>query len=75
MIVTDQEARQKWCPFAMAAGSYEDKPAGTGITTFNRSDSGHADKNCMCLGSDCMAWRWHDERNKTGFCGVARRPK
>ncbi len=75
MILIEQEARQKWCPFAMTAGSYGDELAGIGITTFNRSASGRTDRNCMCLGSDCMAWRWHDERNETGFCGIARRPR
>lgn len=28
-----------------------------------------------CYGSKCMMWRWHDEKNKTGYCGLAREPK
>jgi hypothetical protein len=35
----------------------------------NRTFKGNADENCHCLASECMAWRWSDE--KSGYCGLA----
>ena len=62
----EQEARQKWCPFA--ANKLHD----------NRIDPDMA----RCIASDCMAWRqtyhvppgdpYHDpEVDLIGFCGLA----
>lgn len=56
MDLTEAEAMEKWCPFAMvkdAAGSY------------NRSTNGHASFSACCIGSRCMAWRF------TGYKPVA----
>lgn len=51
MILTEEEAKTKWCPQAMADG--ED-------FSFNKfSDGTMADGTC-CLGSACMMWQWFD---------------
>lgn len=82
MILTEAEAKTKWCPFArVAAGAFPD------FVTVNREAS--PETWPKCLGSACMAWRqketmeFHMEaeaefrRNNrrlactTGFCGLA----
>lgn len=70
MIVTEEEAKTKYCQesFGPGSGSWETTPA-----------------QRRCMGSTCMAWRWHfngDIRNidrgqnddrSLGFCGLAGR--
>lgn len=50
--LTEPEAKRRWCPFARLPGTYNDQPF-----VANRMSSGAPDGNC--LGSGCMAWRWH----------------
>ena len=64
--MTEQEARQKWCPFSQSRQA----PAG-GIEYIN----------LKCIASDCMAWRWEDVEfdlpepplpsELEGYCGLA----
>jgi hypothetical protein len=49
MILTEAEAKTKWCPFARAP-----EHQGTGQ---NREDKGAATESSLCLASGCMAWR------------------
>ena len=59
MILTEEEAKTKWCPETRihevrGAGVYVNKP----ITDEN--PHGHANAaSVMCIGSACMAWRWY----------------
>ena len=81
MILTEQEAKSKWCPMARVAVQVSPDCA------FNRHGW---DANCSA--SECMAWRWHDLAEKwvtdieghykdgiyhdpRGFCGLAGRPE
>lgn len=58
MILTEEEAKTKWCPETRihevrGAGVYVNKP----ITDEN--PHGHAKAaSVLCIGSACMAWRW-----------------
>lgn len=52
-MLTETEARAKWCP--MARQSFE------GSGTYNRSDEGRGSRSCRCLASECMAWQWDSE--------------
>lgn len=55
MILTEEEAKTKWCPEARANAGR------TAIgTTLNRDDNGAPFVGCYCIGSACMAWRWRD---------------
>lgn len=76
MILTEQEAVRKWCPFAR---TYEfpldnDKRP----VSVNRTGDGVPDMACYCIASGCMAWHWLDERGyagdpakRRGYCGIA----
>ena len=68
--MTEDEAKTKWCPFAIEASFNR-----VGI---NRNLEG--DPITPCIGSSCMAWRWIDgEPSITGkpksmcegYCGLA----
>jgi len=52
--MTEQEARTKWCPMARSANN--------GVS-INRTDDceNKPDKDCMCIASGCMMWRWNPE--------------
>ncbi len=65
---TEFEAREKWCPFAQTDTEYGG--------SYNRDFKGQLSKLCLCIASDCMAWRWtefdiaHSDK-KRGYCGLA----
>lgn len=66
--MTEDEAKTKWCPFAIASGKR---------FAINRAPEGEINNSCKCLGTACMAWRWdYDEYGDAseGFCGLAGRP-
>jgi hypothetical protein len=59
--MTEQEAKKKWCPFVME-GLDEDPYSA------NRDINGKPMMG-MCVGNDCMAWRWKNKIH--GYCGLA----
>lgn len=78
--MTEDEAKQRWCPFARVGSSRN------GLGSMNRealsseADADLVERNTRCLASACMAWRWvtlwADEEpdpppERTGFCGLA----
>lgn len=80
MILTEDEAKTKWCPFARVVRSN----AGA-MSAVNR-DGPKPDPRALCIGSECMAWRHfpqgenYSENMSTGertylepvgFCGLA----
>ncbi len=52
---TETEAKTKWCPFAR---SPDTEDAEAPICATNRTFKGRFDSSHLCLGSECMAWRW-----------------
>jgi len=69
MLVSEEEAQRKWCPFARVSDGTQ--IADTQRSTFNRHFEGQGSGACYCIGSACMAWREvalaPDEAPK-GFC-------
>lgn len=68
MIVTEEEAKTKWCPEVR-----------TGLTAgmaVNHHISGDVHDETRCIASGCMMWRWlhhpGDSEKPAGFCGKAR---
>jgi hypothetical protein len=82
MIATENEAAEKWCPFARGD-----------VTARERVEDGKPGPNASrCIGAACMAWRWsgfvfsdgtfvaHNIQGpspleRVGFCGLASVPK
>jgi hypothetical protein len=66
MILTEKEARDKWCCVSFASA-----PQGNRAGTLPTG----------CETSACMAWRWKDETCNAngegwkGYCGLAGRPE
>jgi len=61
MLMTEQEAREKWCPEGRMVGK-------SGLMT---------NLDARCIGSRCAMWRWHEARPaaeeelRLGHCGLA----
>jgi len=76
MILTEAEAKTRWCPFGRVPADRNDVLSGS----VNRSPMWSSASNC--IGSACMAFRWfHDEADKGkplplthGYCGLAGKP-
>ncbi len=55
-MLTEDEAKQKWCPFARIGGGQ-----GVDGAAYNRIEHHGGDIShtaAQCIGSACMAWRW-----------------
>jgi hypothetical protein len=60
--MTEQEARERWCPFARVWG--------TDASGNRLADGGKPNTDSMCIASRCMVWRrWYSKSE--GFCGLA----
>lgn len=63
MLLTEEDAKTKWCPFArVIAGAIEGK-GGTVSPPYNRfaalETGSHPNPvDARCIASECMAWRW-----------------
>ena len=77
MLLTEKDAKTKWCPYAISAvRRYEDSAS----VVNRRIGSGKPDVDCMCIAADCMAWRAvsvkkDEETVKMGYCGLAGKPE
>lgn len=67
--MTEDEAKTKWCPHAVASHTdprgmmgYERPELGLPANTFT-----HA-----CIGSACMAWRWSEAKRTDAFLQAVR---
>ena len=70
MLLTEQEAKAKWCPHARIVRVLAENAGGVPVTaaTANRMVSNGAPV-ANCIGSQCMAWRsveqaWNDRANR-----------
>ena len=62
--MTEDEAKTKWCPFARVAGPVQSKAEGVSYNRWPPSDGTmktmlRETPTARCIGSRCMAWRWH----------------
>lgn len=73
MILSEEEARTKWCPWARVVA----KPPSV---SFNRIDEVHLKEGsrlpdaALCIGMKCMMWRrlgQNSNKVETGCCGLA----
>jgi len=89
MLVSEREARGKWCPFARELGFHADGGNIRRIVSgYNRS--GEDGMIPACIASNCMAWRWINEKKlrdidlvtgdiekteRLGYCGLSGKPE
>lgn len=69
MIVTEAEAKTKWCPQGMRLAE-----RGGNIASYNRSDT---QPEPLCKGSACMWFRPHQTQGPSDqrfYCGAAGKP-
>ncbi len=74
MILSENEANEKWCPFSRVA------PGGENRTNYEGEDlSGSFKKlpGSRCISAECMAWIWINEQltgiqNPHGYCGLTK---
>ena len=59
MIVTKEKAKEMWCPYQLDFEECRD-----GVVPIG----GH------CSAALCMAWRWYDMKEGTGYCGKVGKP-
>lgn len=64
--MTEDEAKNKWCPFARVASLDDDRED---VSARNRWSRDGETKwgpvaGAACIGSACMAWQWEQEANQ-----------
>lgn len=75
-MITEKEARTKWCPFARVSMWFEIAKKTVGAeqlaqrfaVSVNRAPetvSGISEQ-CKCVGSECMAWRFLEKTTNDG---------
>lgn len=84
MLLTEEQAREKWCPEARTAFQYREGGGGDhrdAMVVANRAENDAPISNCIA--SSCMWWRWSDEpqqvlarddKHRRGYCGLAGNP-
>lgn len=88
MLVTEEQAKEMWCPAARCAAPADSQGAGTAGNRYGYSTIDGA----YCIGSRCMWWRWftyesggnifkptgpntaQNTNAHIGYCGMAGRP-
>ena len=74
--MTEDEAKQKWCPFARVMSAHDEG-------NWNRGKPDEVyHRDPKCIASSCMAWRWDidpvdaaiGEVKAMGYCGLAGKP-
>ena len=87
MFVTEQQAKEKWCPhvqvqsLSMKVEEQHDLGTKQSETTEIQYQSNRGESqiditalNTHCIGSACMAWRRDTRDDTLGYCGLAGRP-
>lgn len=90
---TEDEAARMWCPFTRVSfmGSHVGNRVSTATLEMTEKSAARGDtrdhdyyrqqlRDCNCIASRCMAWRWAGYRKHgnndeaTGYCGLAGKP-
>ena len=74
MLLTEEQAQEKWCPFALTLGRligrdeerHPDRTLGCGPQNRGSTMGGPLDA-CRCIASGCMAWSWDRKHNDEAF--------
>lgn len=74
--MTEEQARQRWCPFAASRAIKNRTDEGFDFLVNFTGPAPHETVSPLCLASDCMAWRWDvvvqtKASLSEGHCGLA----
>jgi hypothetical protein len=76
--MTEEEAKQKWCPQVRTLMWVGEKAEHPLISNRAVDEADGYDERHCCIGSDCMMWRWiylqNGEKTPRGFCGLGGKP-
>lgn len=77
MLLTESEARSKWCPETRLAYGPDGKEGVAAVNRSAKTDVVRANSNCIA--TECAFWRWartaHEGALQEGYCGRAGRPE
>lgn len=68
--MTEEDARQKWCPFARTFDGPIVAQKVAAVASVNRIGN-EISIHCRCVAAECMAWRWDKLSAGEGHCGLA----
>ena len=78
MLLTEEEARTKWCPHVRAMHEIQSIWYLRWFRfAINRGRNGNPAINSDCIASQCSQWRWskvnmnEPKKHQKGFCGLA----
>ena len=57
MVLTEEQAREKWCPFVRTMAVTEGNVAASGFNRVAQLPDTNGVMSATCIGSACMAWR------------------
>lgn len=68
MLVTEDEAKTKWCPFArvIVDREFAEESVASGNRWTGETLPTNSPTNSECLGPGCMAWRWQPRMEPAG---------
>jgi len=77
MSMTEEEAREKWCPFVRLVVGDVDKftPSANRMATIDDPQTTRLPKASYCIASECMMWQeiGHKRDDEPrGYCGLIR---
>ena len=65
--MTEDEATNRWCPFARSRLIEWRKASDETSNQIYCGPRGHEAPTTLCLGSACMAWRWHPAKQTAAY--------
>lgn len=72
MILTEEEARMKWCPETRVA---IDALGCGSANRFGDGGNSYLGSQTVCIGSACMAWRWGNQGYEEAETSLGQKPK
>lgn len=80
MLVTEDEAKTKWCPQARVQIFNEPAPQSAPNRAWSEKEGSFVPHAAGCIASRCMFWRWSHGTGiepgtpKLGYCGAGGQP-
>jgi hypothetical protein len=70
MLLTEKEAKGKWCRHSVLPIVKRGHGEIVGVENVAVNRFTNEETGARCIGSGCMAWRWGNFSDTIGFCGA-----